>query len=165
MTLESLVTSLLIDGPVCRFGSRGEMRRWLTALVVAGKKTATAGLLADYEVEGEVVPGAGSRSLVVDDDEMVIGVLITVRLEQRRLADVPWEFAEAEGEGFTGVGHWRSGHEAFWQRESVPLIRQLRDPGFVLDDDTIVVCEWFTFERLTGPVPWPGPPDLAASGS
>jgi uncharacterized protein YhfF len=81
------------------------------------------------------------------------------RVEHLRLAEVFWEFADAEGEGFTDVDDWRQAHERFWNRESLPRLRRVHDPAFVLDDDTIVVCEWFTFEPLADPVPWPGPPE------
>ena len=26
-------------------------------------------------------------------------------------------------------------------------------------DDTVVVCEWFVYEPLAEPLPWPGPPE------
>lgn len=162
MDIAELNDALRLDGPVCRFGSRGAMRRELTDLVVAGTKTATAALLAEYEAEGDEVPVAGTRSAVVDDDEQVIGVLVTRRVEHLPLAEVFWEFADAEGEGFTDVEDWRTQHERFWNRHSVPLVRELLDPDFALDDATVVVCEWFVFEPLDTPVPWPGEPEVTA---
>ena len=77
VTVDELAAWLRLDGPVCRFGARGPLRRELTDLVVAGTKTATAALLAEYEAEGDAVPTAGTRSAVIDDDEAVIGVLVT----------------------------------------------------------------------------------------
>jgi uncharacterized protein YhfF len=162
MTLDELNAALRLDGPPCRFGSRGEMRRELTELVVAGTKTATAALLAEYEAERDEVPVVGTRSPVIDDDEQVIGVLVTTRVEHLPLEEVFWEFADAEGEGFTDVDDWRTQHERFWNRHSVPLVRELLDPTFALDDATVVVCEWFSFEPLDVPVAWPGEPELTA---
>jgi uncharacterized protein YhfF len=159
MTLDELNAALRLDGPVCRFGAAGEMRRELTDLVMAGTKTATAGLLAEYEADGDELPRAGTRSAVVDDDELLVGVMVTQRLELLRLAEVFWEFADAEGEGFTDVDDWRTAHERFWNREVVPRLRRVLDPGFALDDDTMVACEWFVLEPLAEPVPWPGPPE------
>ena len=161
MTVDELNRVLRLDGPPCRFGSPGELRVELTDLVVRGVKTATAGLVAEFEVEGEPVPVAGMRSAVIDDDEQVIGVMVTTRQETLRLADVFWEFARDEGEGFTDVDDWRTQHEGFWNRHSVPMLRELHDPGFRLTDDTPVSCEWFTFEPLAMSIPWPGPPDPA----
>jgi uncharacterized protein YhfF len=159
MTLDELSSALRLDGPVCRFGGPGELRRELTALVQAGTKTATAALLAEYEADGDEVPRAGTRSAVVDDDEQVVGVMVTQRLELLPLAEVFWEFADAEGEGFTDVDDWRTAHERFWNREVVPRLRRVLDPEFALRDDTVVACEWFVFEPLAEPVPWPGPPE------
>jgi uncharacterized protein YhfF len=132
------------------------MRRELTALVVAGTKTATAALRAEYEAEGEPLPVPGMRSPVIDDAGLVVGVMQTTRSQTLRLADVFWEFADAEGEGFTDVADWRRQHERFWNEHSVPRLRRVLDPGFALTDETPVVCEWFTFEPLAEPVPWPG---------
>jgi uncharacterized protein YhfF len=46
--------------------------------------------------------------------------------------DVTWEFADAEGEGFRSVAHWREGHTHYWAGE-----------GHDVDDGTSVVCLWF----------------------
>ena len=159
VTLDELNSALSLDGPPCRFGARGPMRRELTDLVVAGTKTATAALLVEYEADGDEVPHAGTRSAVIDDDERLIGVLVTRRVEHLRLAEVFWEFADAEGEGFTDVDDWRRAHEGFWNREVVPRLRRILDPDFALDDDTVVVCEWFAYEPVAEPLPWPGPPE------
>jgi uncharacterized protein YhfF len=45
---------------------------------------------------------------------------------------VPWEFADAEGEGFTSIEHWRDVHARFWA-----------DHGARVDDDTEIVCVHF----------------------
>lgn len=137
----------------------GAMRVELTDLVVRGVKTATAGLVAEFEVDGEPLPVAGMRSAVIDDHERVIGVMVTTRRETLRMAEVFWEFARDEGEGFTDVEDWRTQHEAFWNRFSVPMLRERFDPDFALTDDTPVSCEWFVFEPLDVPIPWPGPRD------
>lgn len=159
VTLDELNAMLRLDGPPCRFGARGPMRRELTELVQAGTKTATAGLLAEYEADGDEVPRVGTRSAVIDDEERLVGVMVTQRLARLPLAEVFWEFADAEGEGFTDVDDWRRAHEGFWNREVVPRLRRVLDPAFALDDDTTVVCEWFVYEPLAEPVPWPGPPE------
>jgi uncharacterized protein YhfF len=159
MTLDELNAALHLDGPPCRFGAAGALRRELTDLVVAGTKTATAGLLAEYEADGDELPREGTRSAVIDDDEHLVGVMVTQRLQLLRLAEVFWEFADAEGEGFTDVDDWRTAHERFWNREVVPRLRRILDPGFTLDDDTVVACEWFVFEPLDQPLLWPGPPE------
>ncbi len=42
---------------------RTDLRRQLVAAVLQGEKTATAGLLADYQAEGEQPEPAGARCL------------------------------------------------------------------------------------------------------
>jgi uncharacterized protein YhfF len=123
-----------VDGlRVLELGTPGEMRRELTALTLSGDKTATAGLLAlDYEAEGEEVEHVGERLVLVDDaGERAAEVEIT-RVEVTSFAAVTWEFAQAEGEGFRSIEHWRDGHRRFWAREGHPV-----------DDSSTVVCLWY----------------------
>jgi uncharacterized protein YhfF len=47
-------------------GAPGEMRAWLNGLVVEGRKRATAGLLAEYQTEGEELERVGERLAVLD---------------------------------------------------------------------------------------------------
>ena len=53
-------------------------------------------------------------------------------------ADVPWEFASAEGEGDRDIDDWRAGHLRFWTRV-----------GEHVTDDSAVVCEWFELVEVT----------------
>ena len=51
---------------------------------------------------------------------------------------VPFEFAAAEGEGFTSVEDWQTGHRAFYA-----------ELGHEVRADEPVVCAWFqVIERL-----------------
>jgi Uncharacterized protein conserved in bacteria len=57
---------------------RTELRRQLVEAALRGEKTATAGLLAEYEAEGEQPEPVGSRSTLLGyDDEPVAVVEIT----------------------------------------------------------------------------------------
>lgn len=53
------------------------------------------------------------------------------RVERFRFMDVPWEFAVAEGEGFTRIDDWRRGHRAYYKSQGSP----------VRDEDEMV-CVW-----------------------
>jgi cystathionine gamma-synthase len=117
-------------------GSFGEMRTQLNSLVLAGRKTATAGLIEEYEAEQEPTEHVGERLVLVDDEGGRVGVVVVERVERRRLADVDWAFAEAEGEGFTSIEHWHEAHRAFWESQ-----------GHRVHDDTEVVLIWFRLER------------------
>ena len=46
-------------------------------------------------------------------------------VDQVRFIDVTWEFAQAEGEGFTSIDDWRAGHREYWTGE-----------GIAVDDDS-----------------------------
>ncbi len=110
-------------------GTTGEMRGRLNRLVLAGRKTATAGLLEIYEEDGEALEHAGERMVLVDDEGGRVATVEITEVVIRRFADVPWEFADAEGEGFLSIEDWRERHVRYWARQ-----------GRSVDDDSKVVC-------------------------
>ncbi|MEH0938445.1 ASCH domain-containing protein [Micromonospora psammae] len=110
-------------------GTPGDVRTNLNTLVLAGVKTATAGLLTEYAEEGEELEHVGERLALVDDRDTLVGVVEVTGVEIARFADVPWEFARSEGEGDRSVEEWRAGHAAYWARLGTPVT-----------DDTQIVC-------------------------
>ena len=135
--------------PAAGFAFPGPLRDRLTALVLEGAKIASAGLLADYIVEGAVVPRAGDREVVLDSDLLPVAMLETTRCELATISTVSDQFARDEGEGFADAVEWRIAHERFWNGYLDDLRRGLGDPSFALTDSTPVVCQWFTVvERL-----------------
>ena len=65
----------------------------------------------------------------------VAGVIATVvvnAVETVPFIEVPWHFAQAEGEGDESLDEWREGHRRFWTSE-----------GDTVDDQTPVVLMWF----------------------
>lgn len=125
-------------------GAPGELRRRLTDLVVHGHKRATAGLLAEYTVDNEDLERPGERLVLLGNDGQPVGVVRVTAVEVVPFGRVGWEFAEAEGEGFTDVDDWRTQHRRFWESYSVDRIRaHTGDAGWTLTDETDVVCVWF----------------------
>ena len=121
--------------PVAEFGWKGTpLRRRLVALILSGEKTAGAGLVLDYESEGEKIPEAGDRSVLLDYDDNPVAVLEATEVRVVRAADVDEQFARDEGEGFESVADWREAHERFFE-------------AYPFDDDTQVVCERFKLVR------------------
>ncbi|MFI7606967.1 ASCH domain-containing protein [Micromonospora sp. NPDC049366] len=110
-------------------GTPGELRADLNRLVLAGVKTATAGLLSEYAEEGEELERIGERLALVDDDDQLVGLVQITAVDVVRLADVDWDFARSEGEGDRSVEDWRDGHAAYWARLGTPVT-----------DDTEIVC-------------------------
>lgn len=138
--------------PVTAFAFPGPLRDELTALVLAGTKTATAGLVADYIVEGDQIPRPGDREVVIDSALQPVAIVETTRCEITTISRVTDEFARAEGEGFADAADWRRAHEGFWGSYLDELRRDLGDPGFQLQDSTPVVCQWIRLvERLAAP--------------
>ena len=120
-----------------------ELRRELVELVVAGTKTATAGLLVEMELDGETVPTPGMREAVIDADGAFVGVIETTECRILRMADVDDRFARDEGEGFADAAEWRAAHEGFWNSYLDDLRDRLGDPDWSLTDDTRIVCQRF----------------------
>jgi uncharacterized protein YhfF len=70
-------------------------------------------------------------------------VIETLAVRVCRLADVDLQHALDEGEGDDSVASWREAHERFWRSYLPDLRTSLGDPGFDVDDDTMVVLERF----------------------
>lgn len=117
-------------------GHPGPMRQRLNRLVLDGLKQATAGLLTEYQTEGEPIEHVGERLYILDDHGAPLGLVEVTRAELRAFGEVPWEFAAAENEGDRDIDEWRDGHRRFWGSE-----------GETVTDDRPVVLVWF---RLVG---------------
>ncbi len=121
------------------FGTPGRMRKELTDAVIHGGKRATAGLAElDYEPESEDLEHVGERLVVLDDDGHRAALIEITAVDVVPFAQVSDEFAQAEGEGFTGYADWASAHRAFWQRLGVPV-----------NDETAVVCVRFALVQAS----------------
>jgi uncharacterized protein YhfF len=129
------------DLPVAEFAFPGPLRDQLVAAILTGAKTTTTGLAADYEHEGSPLPEPGLRQAVIDSAGNRVAVIEVTAVRVIRLADVDLAHAVGEGEGYTSVAEWRAGHEGFWH--SAEVRAALDDPGFRVDDDTLVVAEEF----------------------
>jgi uncharacterized protein YhfF len=119
----------------------GPLRDQLVAAVLSGQKVSTTGLLAEYEAEQEELPPVGERSALIDSDGREVAVIELTEVRVLRLGEVDLQHALDEGEGYASVAEWRAGHEAFWQGDE--MREALGEPGFVVDDETVVVAERF----------------------
>ncbi len=133
------------DLPLAEFAFPGPLRDQLVAAIVAGTKTTTTGLVADYENEHEPLPRPGLREAVVDSAGRLVAVIETTAVRVVRLGDVDLAHALGEGEGYASVAEWRAGHERFWH--SADMRAALGDPDFTVDDDTLVVAQAFRLVR------------------
>jgi len=129
------------DLPVAEFAFPGPLRDQLVAAILAGEKTTTTGLVADYEHENEPLPSPGLRQVVVDSAGRPVAVIETTTVRVMRLANVSLDHALGEGEGYTSVAEWRAGHEQFWH--SAGMRQALGGPIFTVGDHTLVVTQEF----------------------
>lgn len=140
---------------IIRFGPPGsDLRRTLVSLVLSGRKTATAGLAVEMELDGETVPFPGMREVIIDADGLLVGEIETTECRILPMADVDDAFAIDEGEGFADAAHWRSAHLTYFNAYLDELRDRLGDPGWSITDDTLIVCQRFRLvERYPTPVP------------
>lgn len=133
--------------PKAEFAFPSPLRDALVASILAGTKTATAGLLVEYEREGEPLPKVGDRAVVVDSGGRPVALIETTQVRVVRVSDVDLQFAIDEGEGFESVADWRAAHERFWSSEE--MREALGEPPVEVTDDTQIVAERFRLvERL-----------------
>ncbi|MET8847683.1 ASCH domain-containing protein [Amycolatopsis sp. NPDC004625] len=130
------------------FAFPGPLRDKLVAAILAGEKTTTSALLAEYERAGEALPAVGEGELVLDSAGAGVAVIETVGVRVLPLSEVDLEHAVGEGEGFTSVAEWRAEHEKFWQGAEVRAV--LEDPEFTVDDTTTIVATRFIIVERIG---------------
>lgn len=123
----------IVDGRrVLEIGTPGVMRQHLNQLILNGHKRATAGLLVDYVRDNEELESPGDLLTLVDDNSRRVTTVVVKGVETVPFIEVPWSFAQAEGEGDESLEEWREGHRRFWT-----------DAGEMIDDHTPVVLIWF----------------------
>jgi uncharacterized protein YhfF len=118
------------------FGDSPGLADELGALVVTGRKRATASLPIQFEAEGTALPAAGDVSVVTRADGTPLAIIETIDIRLVPFGDVDAEFAATEGEGDGSLGYWRRAHTAFFGRVLAGL-------GGRLDDRSLIVCERF----------------------
>ena len=127
------MTFPVVDGlRSIEFGTPGASRAHLNDLVLRGIKKATATTRAEYERESETIEIVGECLAMLDDSGTHIATLRVTRVGLCRFAEVPDEFALAEGEGDLNGDDFRRSHLEYWNRVGEPV-----------DDDTLIVQIYF----------------------
>ena len=137
------------DYTVVAFGDSAAMADELVALVLSGRKRATASLLREYPAGGEPVPRLGDLVVVVDGEGTPRCIWRTTEVAVKPLVDVDDAFAWDEGEGDRSRDWWLSAH-----RDSFSA--QAQREGFDMRDTIETV-----FERFE--IVWPS--DIADTGA
>ena len=97
-----------------------ELRRQLVDAVLRGEKIATAGLLEEYEAEGEQPEPVGSRCALLGYGDEPVAVVEVTDSRVVPAAEIDEQFARDEGESFETVDDWREAHERFFGRPIDP---------------------------------------------
>jgi uncharacterized protein YhfF len=118
------------------FGDGPAMADELGALALAGVKTATCGLLWEYEAELEPLPEPGQLSVILDGAGRPLCLIGTTEVRVLPYQDVDAQFAYDEGEGDRSLAYWRAEHWKYFSRYLAELGRQ---PAM----DMPLVCERF----------------------
>lgn len=106
----------VVAPPTWSFGDDVVLADALLALVLEGRKTATATTLLELEEAGESVPREGDLSIVLDGAGEPRALLRTTQVEVAPFDQVGEDFASAEGEDDGSLGSWRAEHEKYWRR-------------------------------------------------
>lgn len=124
------------DYDVWAFGDSAAMADDLLALVLEGKKTATASNYRLYELEQEPIPYEGLYNVILNGKGEAKAIIKTTSIEIIPFKEVPAEFAYLEGEGDRSLAYWRNVHEAFFKREFMQIEEEF-------NENMLVVCEKF----------------------
>lgn len=118
------------------FGDNPDMADELADLVVRGIKTATAGLLWEYEAEREPLPEPEGMSVILDGAGSPLCIVETTQVEVKPFNQVGAAHAYDEGEGDRSLAFWREVHWHFFSRTCQAI-------GRTPSETMPVVCERF----------------------
>ncbi len=118
------------------FGDSPEMADDLLAYVLTGEKTATSGMLSDFEHDGDPVPKKGDKNIILNGEKEPKCVIEFVDVQQKKFNEVDEVFALKEAEGFKSLQDWRDLHWDFFSR-------RCKDLGVPLYEEIMLVCMEF----------------------
>jgi uncharacterized protein YhfF len=137
------ITSLPSDDPRIRvkpdafgFGGEGEIADELAALVLSGKKRATASLAGEYTSLGEALPKTGDLSIILNGKGSPVAIIERTSVEVVPFHAVTAEFAAIEGEGDGSIKFWQEAHTWYFGQVCKRL-------GGKLEATTPVLCQCF----------------------
>ncbi len=125
---------------ITAFGDPGTEQDELAALVLAGRKRATACLLADYQAEGVALPQPGDLAIFTNGSGVPLGVIRTTEVRVGPLISVDAAFAADEGEGDGSLDYWLKAHRRFFSNWA-------EHAGYSFSDQSIVVFVRFELMR------------------
>jgi len=118
------------------FGDSEGLANELLALVLLGKKRASAGSLWVYEHEGEIIPKKGDFSVITNWAGDAKCIIKTKKVTILPFDEITEHFAILEGEGDLSLKFWQDAHWHFFERE---LAQYDQKPSWKMP----IVCEVF----------------------
>ena len=118
------------------FGHEPALADELAALVVQGRKRATASLAIEFTSLGEPCPRAGDLTIVRDGLGRPVALIERTDVREQPFCEVDADFAATEGEGDGSLASWQEGH-----REYFGEVCQRH--GLVFHETQPVLCQRF----------------------
>lgn len=103
------------------FGNSARMADELGRLVMSGVKTATAGLIWEYEFFDWKTPGVGGKTVLLYGENRPLCIIETTEVVIKPFDAVDAAFASSEGEGFASVEDWRRAHWRYFSRRCAEI--------------------------------------------
>jgi len=125
------------------FGRSATLTNALAELVRRGVKQASAGLIAEWEADGDPLPRVGDIQIVGDWEGEPVAVIEVTEVRMIPFGQVDESFARDEGEGDRTLAWWRDAHRRYF----TPVCARL---GIPLDDSTPIVCRRFRLLHAVG---------------
>ena len=124
------------EPPVDEFGDNPELADELVGLVLEGKKTATCGLVIEYEHDDYPIPKVGDQSIFLNGSREPVCVAEVTEVEIKPFCEIDEQFAYDEGEDDRTYASWHREHVKYFTRRTKLL-------GVAFDENMLTVCERF----------------------
>jgi len=121
---------------VDEFGDNPALMDYLIGLVLEGKKTATCGLLIEYEWDQYPLPQVGQRVVQINGRREPVCITEVMEVETKPFCEIDAQFAYDEGEDDRTYASWHREHVKYFTR-------RLAERGLAFDEKMLTVCERF----------------------
>lgn len=118
------------------FAGGGDLGDRLLALVLSGKKRATASLPIEYTAVGESLPKAGDLTIILDSQGIPSAIIERTSVRVVAFEEVSPDFAAREGEGDGTLEFWREAHARYFSTVCKRF-------GGTIEPTTAVLCQEF----------------------
>lgn len=125
-----------LEPQVDALGYNPRTTHYLTSLVLEGKKTATCGLVEEYERDQYPLPKVGDQKILVDGEKCPACIVEVTEANIVPFSQIDKSFAYDEGEGDRSYEFWRKEHLACFTKSMNAL-------GKPFHEQLPTVCERF----------------------